>query len=248
LVARIPWAQIELGGEAPPEAFVFVDQQWLPPARVQSPYPVNPGWHTFLLESRGEVYGARRVHFEEGQNRRVVLHGMPLHGAASHDAGLYDAGRAAPVSAGQAAATPLTLSWAPAADRPAIEDTRRSNLRTASYVSLGVGALGATVGTAYSIVAVQRRNELSDLGDNCTGNTCFAPNSESARANYLVDEVRRTTSVATLGFIVGGVGLVTGGVLFLLQREGESKPDTNSAGLEIEPLIGVGSAGVAGRF
>lgn len=36
---RIPWAEIEVGADIPRGAYVFVDDDWLPPARLRSPYP-----------------------------------------------------------------------------------------------------------------------------------------------------------------------------------------------------------------
>jgi len=73
LAGRIPWAEVTLGQALPLGSLVFVDQQWLEPTRLRSPYPVNPGWHTFLVESNGEVLAARRAFFEEGQTRLVPL-------------------------------------------------------------------------------------------------------------------------------------------------------------------------------
>jgi hypothetical protein len=48
--------------------------------------------------------------------------------------------------------------------------------------------------------------------------------------------------------MVGGVGLLTGGVLFWLQHEQSAKLTADVAGVELEPLVGLGSAGVSGRF
>lgn len=78
LVSRIAWAQIDLGVEAASGDYVFVDQEWLEPARAQSPYALNPGWHTFLLESQGVVVAAHRVYFEQGQRRPVLLQRLPV--------------------------------------------------------------------------------------------------------------------------------------------------------------------------
>ena len=36
---------------------MFIDEQWLEPSRMRSPYPLNPGWHTFLIESNGAGSG-----------------------------------------------------------------------------------------------------------------------------------------------------------------------------------------------
>jgi hypothetical protein len=245
LAQRIPWAQIDLGGEVPPGAYLFVDQQWLTPARVQSPYPVNPGWHTFLLESDGEVHAARRIHFEEGQNRQVILR-RPLGGAASvsphHDASGAGVTTGAEPSA-RASSSELKLAWSK--DEPRLlEDTRRANLRLASYISLGVGVVGLGVGTGFTIAAIDKRNELIELNDTCQNRTCDG----SGRAQALNAEIGHSSAIANLSFLVGGFALVTGGVLFLLQHGQSAKPATDVAGVELEPLVGLGAAGVSGRF
>lgn len=129
-----------------------------------------------------------------------------------------------------------------------VEDTRRANLRLASYISLGVGVVGVGVGTGFTIAAVAKRNELIELTDQCAGSTCFASNSGSGGARALHAEIRHSTAIATLGFLVGGVGLVTGGVLYWLQPRESAKLAAEVAGVELEPLVGLGSAGVSGRF
>jgi hypothetical protein len=106
LVSRIAWAQIELGVEAAAGGDVFVDQELLAPARVQSPDALNPGWHTFLLESQGVVVAAHRVYFEEGQRRPVVLQRLPV-----------TPGALAPRAEGTDCAAPLDLSAAALAGR-----------------------------------------------------------------------------------------------------------------------------------
>lgn len=248
LAQRIPWAQIDLGGEVPPGAYLFVDQQWLTPDRVHSPYPVNPGWHTFLLESDGEVHAARRIHFEEGQNRQVLLR-QPLRGAASSSlSGDPAAAGATGVEAGaRGSSSELKLSWSKEEPRM-VEDTRRANLRLASYISLGIGLVGVGVGTGFTIAAVDKRNELIELADQCSGSTCLSFDSDPERAQALHAEIRHSSAVATLGFVVGGVGLVTGGVLFLLQQGQSAKLAADVAGVELEPVVGLGAAGITGRF
>jgi hypothetical protein len=187
LANRIPWAEVALAEGLPVGALVFVDQQWLAPARLRSPYPVNPGWHTFLVESNGEVLAARRAFFEEGQSRVIPLAPLAAHPSASE-----------PTTPGVAASGVSTygvqvaqegnprrrqLAWRP--ESRAIGGDRQENLMRASYISLGVGVLGATVGTGFIISAAN------------TGN-------------------REHTGYATLSYVVSFTSLITGGVLWLL--------------------------------
>jgi hypothetical protein len=142
LSRRIPWAEVSIGEDLPAGALVFVDQQWLEPARLRSPYPVNPGWHTFLVESNGEVLAARRTFFEEGQSRVIPLSSF------SEQASPQAAG-AGPKGDGTRHRHQLT--WHGGGDP--IDTDRQDQLRTASYVSLGVGVLGTVLGTGFAVDA-----------------------------------------------------------------------------------------------
>jgi hypothetical protein len=186
-----------------------------------------------LLEWQGQVQAAERVHFEEGQSRQVVLQRWRTSGAAVD----WD-----PVM--RAAREARKLSWQPVAREP--EDGGHSDLRTASYVSLGVGALGLAVGTVSAIVAVAQRGQLDQLAEDC-GAVCVDPDgSQQARAHELSAGMQRATAVASTSFAVAGLGLVTGSVLLLLGRD--SLPAANVAGVQVRPLLGSREAGLTGTF
>jgi hypothetical protein len=215
---RMPWAEVELGRGLPVGALVFVDQQWLEPARLRSPYPVNPGWHTFLVESNGEVLAARRTYFEEGQSRVIPLAPLAEHPVADAPetpsvaaSGVSTYG--APVARERSPRRPI-LSWRPEAQT--IEADRRDNLMRASYVSLSIGALGAAVGTGLTFAA-SSSNDRGDIG------------------------------YATLSYGVGFAALITGGVLWALHRDA-ARSSVNVANVELEPSIYPGGAAVRGTF
>ena len=238
---RIPWAQIVLAGDVPEGAFVFVDELWLEPGRARSPYPVNPGWHTFLIEVQGQVLAAERLHFEEGQQRPVVLRLDQLRRhAASPDT---PAPALEPVASSPPAAR---VGWSPP-DRVASDDYRR-RLRVASYVSLGVGAVGLGFTTGYLIYAQGKRNELNQVGQPCGDARCLSDNADQNQARQLIAESHRATEIAGVSALVGAAGLVGGGILFWLSGELERKPAAKVAGVELDPMLGLGSTGLAGRF
>jgi hypothetical protein len=149
LAHRIPWAEVALGEGLPAGALVFVDQQWLDPARLRSPYPVNPGWHTFLVESNGEVLAARRTFFEEGQSRLVPLSSFTEAGNAGVNG--IDGTTVEDQPGATRSLRRRSLTWRP--EGQFVDADRQGQLRTASYMSLGVGALSAGVGTALALNA-----------------------------------------------------------------------------------------------
>lgn len=238
LAHRIPWAEVSLVRPLPPGALVFVDQQWLEPARLRSPYPVNPGWHTFLVESNGEVLAARRAFFEEGQTRLVPLAvfdavlapGLSMPGLPNPSAARPDDN--APVGG----AAPRSLAWRPEGAQQRAAEHDAGSLLKATYVSLGVGALGTLVGTGFLITALNTRSQANQQG-NCFSSYCDAnayaiatADADRASRNW-----RARASAATASYTIGLAGFVAGGVLWLLHRDSSSRATTvNIADLSLE--------------
>jgi len=271
IAGRIPWAEVTLGSALPAGTLVFVDQQWLEPSRLRSPYPVNPGWHTFLVESNGGILAARRVHFEEGQDRVVPLtpagaadaSGVAVSGVApsgpahakrppaAHSAsgGSASGGSASGGSASSsgsaasgapAAQSSRTLTWHAPEDR--LDRDQRSGLKTAAFVSLGIGGLGTLIGTGLAISALQARERSDPAPVPCfSGSSC---NGTPATEGW-----QSQASGAALSYTVGLIGLVTGGVLWLAHREyTSSQPTLKIAQVEIEPRVRANGAALHGRF
>jgi hypothetical protein len=260
IAGRIPWAEVSLGAPLPPGALVFVDQQWLEPSRMRSPYPVNPGWHTFLIESNGGILAARRVHFEEGQSRLVPL--TPAANGASAD-GSKTQREVAPGAAASgatrsratasraassatraptepAAARSHTLNWHAPEDQPA--RGQRDGLKTAAFVSLGIGGLGTLIGTGLAISALRAR-DTSDPPPV----PCFS--SSNCNGTSAADGWQSQASGAALSYTVGLIGLVTGGILWLGHREYSSaQPTLKIADVELEPRVKANGAALHGRF
>jgi hypothetical protein len=217
---RIPWAEVVLERSLPKGALVFVDQQWLEPARLRSPYPVNPGWHTFLVESNGTVLGARRVFFEEGQSRVVPLNvpeSSDTGGALAAGGDAISTHSAGGPNAAELAPTPSTerrraLTWH--SESPELDGERPKYLLRASYVTLGIGVLGTAVGTGLS----------------------YSNNHDSGQAG-----------ASMLSFTVGAGALITSGVLWLLYRDAE-RNSVNIANVQVEPRLYPSGAAVRGTF
>jgi hypothetical protein len=219
LAHRIPWAEVALGQELAAGTFVWVDQQWLEPARLRSPYPVNPGWHTFLVELDGEVLAARRVFFEEGQSRLVPL--TPFGERKARGADAMDAAAPGDERTTEVASTRRrSLRWH--AENPTVDTGRQDQLLRASYLSLGVGALGAAAGTGLALAAAQ---------DN---------------------DAAGKSSAAVASYAVGFGALITGGVFWFLHRDavrsaGVQSP-SNAARIALEPRVYPSGAVVRGTF
>ncbi len=122
-----------------------------------------------------------------------------------------------------------------AASDPGVDDAPTS--LTLAYVALGVGAAGlATFGVA-GYLADQRFNSLEE---DCAGGPC-PPEKRSE-----IDGGRRLDTIANIGLIVGGVGVVSGAALLLF---GGSKETARPATVAfVSPSVGGGNLVVTGRF
>jgi hypothetical protein len=123
---------------------------------------------------------------------------------------------------------------APAEDAP---KKKKGGDKTLAYVSLGVGAVGVVVG---SVFALQAKSTKSELDSNCKSGVC----SESQR--HLYDKGKNQANIATVGFVVGAVGLGVGTVLLL--TGGDSKEGKKPVARRVSPYVGPGSVGFAGIF
>jgi hypothetical protein len=115
-----------------------------------------------------------------------------------------------------------------------------SAMRTAGWIALGVGVIGAGVGTFF---VVKNHSKRSDADDLCGSGVCPAAN----RAQ-ITSLDKSADSAATLAWVGYGVGLAGAGVgatlLFLAGSHGSAESRTRA----VRPWVGPGSAGLEGRF
>jgi hypothetical protein len=126
------------------------------------------------------------------------------------------------------------------ASPPAPVDTASppSPSRWPVYTAFGLGAVGIGVGAVTGGMALGAKSSL-DLECPTKGNC-------PAGAQPDIDRLHTMSTVSTIGFIVGGVGIAAG-VLLLAIRPG-SPPALAPAAARVEPWIGPLSAGVRGSF
>ena len=109
-------------------------------------------------------------------------------------------------------------------------------MRIGAYTAFGIGAVGVGLGTFFILRSSSKRTEADNL---CAGG-CKVENKAAIDDADSAADSARTLSI--VGFAVGGASVVTG-ILLLVMDKGS---DTKSA--NIRPWVGLGSAGVAGRF
>lgn len=105
-----------------------------------------------------------------------------------------------------------------------------------TLVALGVGVVGVGVGSIFGAMALGTQ---ADLDASCPNKSC------PPRSRDDVDTLSTQSTVSTVGFIAGGVGLAAGAVLYILGRPSTEKART---GLRVSPALSAAVGGVAGTF
>ncbi len=185
--------------------------------------PVDPGQHTISVSAPGKEVWQTMIEVQPNGAARSIT--VPV---------LKDApSEGATPGAGQ--------SQAPAIDRGTADSgDRGKGQRVGGLVAMGVGAAGLAVGGFFGVQAMGKK---SDAG--CDGNTC--PDQASKR---LYEDAQSAGTISTIGFVIGGVALAGGAVLYLTApRAGEGAPSAISS-LRAQAAIGPGLVGLqaGGQF
>ena len=116
---------------------------------------------------------------------------------------------------------------------PVAADGPSKTISPVTWVGLGVGVVGIGVGTVTGVLAL---GKASDVKSACSGTHC-PPGTKST-----VTSGRTMATVSTIGFVVGGAGLVAAAVGYFVL----SKPSTTTA--RITPFVTASSLGLDGTF
>jgi hypothetical protein len=212
LQSRIPRLVVQVPGLQPESLVVQIDGIAVPASQAARGWQVDPGPHQ-VAAAFGNQRRDQQAALPEGETRVIVLTFEPP-------------------------PTPVTRVIAP----PTIESsTGTTNLRTAGWVSLGIGGAALAVWGTTGIWALWKRHQLNRSPGTWDANHC-----ESATSKVQDCETYdRLGRISTIGFYTGLIGVATGGVLLWAVP---SRPGPQAKAATISPLIGLGYAGVQGEF
>ncbi len=215
---------LKVGGSAVP-----ADQQG-------GPIPVAPGSVDIVVENgNGAAVARKTVTANVGEKTPVALDASPpASGTTAADNGndpLATPDEADSIGARRPAA---------AEQPPPSSGSRKSGLRTASYIAGGVGVVG--LGT-FAIAGLLSNSSYNDLQSACHPG-CPADKSSE------ISSGKTEQTLANVGLIVGAVGVVTGVTLFVLSSSGSSSSSSgkSSSGGETSLVIGPTYLGVRGSL
>ncbi|HEY5957106.1 MAG TPA: hypothetical protein VIV60_11155 [Polyangiaceae bacterium] len=223
LLPRVPQLTILAPGIDVETSEVTLDGERIAPALLGVPSPVNPGEHRLLLKFNGEETW-ELVSLREAESRQVTLRlpGDP---------------NAAPAPLPDNTFSHLQLDTASSAQHSPQSGQRSQaghTQRTIGWIAVAVGGAAVAAGAVSGLLAIHRKSELDDSG--CRGGHCYGDQSSD------LNGYRTMRNVSTVGFIVGGVGIVTGTALVL------SAPQQTKTYGSVTGYLGIGSLGLAGSF
>jgi hypothetical protein len=228
LEPRIPYVTIEITGA--PTARVTMDGVEVLSAFIGVPQPVDPGDHEFKAARQGNASAKAKVSLSEGERQTVVLtlgaEGVPTVSAAGPTQNRAE-GR--PVSS---------------PSRPSEGDAGRG-IFTLTWAAFGVGALGIGAGTIFALQTSSKLDEANGLCDIPTSSGARAcPDNKRSQVEELDSSARSAKTLAIVGFVAGGISIGTGVTLLVLSAVERSR----SSRSDLQPWVGLGSAGLRGRF
>ena len=244
LMPRIPRLVVSVQGASAEEATVTVDGKEVPMALLGGGYVVDPGTRKIVGRCAGQSV-SEQVVLAERDRKSVVLRfastAGPAATAPAHESPSPPPASPPPAAPSRALAPPAspppaaTPTQTPSTGPAAADTTSDGSLhRTLGWVGLGVGGAGLAFGAVTGVLVGSKKSELDDGG--CTDGRCYADQSDE------VDSYNRMRTLSTVGFFVGVVGAAIGGTLLL------TAPDSESTSAELDAWLGIGAAGVSGRF
>lgn len=212
-------ANVVISVEGAPHPVVTLDGQVVSDAALGLRRPVDPGSHVVRAEAQGYSPAETAFHVAESGSASAKLKLVKTEGS--------------PVAV--VSSTPATTGNGP------VEDPHpTSSNKTLALAAFGVGGAGLVFGAITGVVALGKHGDLSDK---CPNDTC------ATHLQSDVDGYKTMGTLSTIGFIVGGVGLTAGTVLwFTSPKEGTSATKTARNTVSWQPYVGAGGGGVSGRF
>jgi hypothetical protein len=170
-------------------------------------FAVDPGAHTFTFEAAGFPAVQKRFIIRERQKDRL-------------ERVVFDASSA--TTSPSASALPLAASPATAPAAPIEEPSRSGANKVFAILTTGVGVAGVAAGTVFGLRAQSKRDEANRICPDVCGD----------RAGVDVwHDAKSAGNVSTIAFVVGGVGLVSAAVIWVLGKPESTNGPSAQVGL-----------------
>jgi hypothetical protein len=177
---------------------VTIDGQPFTDRLTGAPVAADPGEHTFVFEAPGQPRLEKKLVLREGEQGRLekVTIGVPTD--------------ATPERSPPPAPSPVMPSEAPPVSGPSGSGLGAQKILAIAAGIVGVAGLG--VGSAFGLTAISKKSDAQGV---CPNALCPDTNGSNRWA-----DAKSTGDVATAAFVVGGVGLAAGALLWLTAPAG----------------------------
>ena len=229
---RLARVTVKVEGDAK-NLTVTADGERIPAVLLGVPQPFDPGKHEFKATGERMESKPSSVEVAEGGRQTVVLVLEPSAHATTP-----------PPATGTGLLTPSTA--APSAETGTTGASRGNGMRIGAYSAFGVGALGLAAGVIFGLGAKSDFTKADDICQTPSG----CPMSRQGEIEELDSSGNQKKTLATVGLIVGGVGLASGAALLLLGQGGASSRTGRRTvrQAQVEPQIGPGWIGFRTTF
>lgn len=218
-------ASVVVTVEGAPTPSVTLDGIAIPPVALGLKRPVEPGKHVVHAEAPGYKPADAEFTVAEGGSANAPVRLEKASATAVAGAGPAGGGSGAAVDAGSGKGGSANKTYA--------------------IIAFGVGGAGLVAGAITGVIAAGKHG---DLKDKCPTGTC------DPQYQRNVDSYKTMGTLSTVGFIVAGVGVAGGAVLwFTAPKEAAAGAIPRwatfaASGVKLTPYVGVTSAGVTGSF
>jgi hypothetical protein len=222
---RIGSLRIHVDGAPADQVTVTVDRAPASTALLDADRPTDPGTHEVAAGAAGYKTATMTVTVREGGESTVSL-------KLDRDLTAFPA---APPSE----PAPQPVGVAPPSG--AAQSSGGSDHRGIAFAAFGVGGVGLAIGTVFGVLALSTK---STLDGECTNKTC------PAQSKSDIDSLQSKSTISTVGFGVGLVGVAVGAILLVTSHRSESPAATEREAPRPRPSpwVSLGAAGVGVTF
>jgi hypothetical protein len=164
---------------------------------------IDPGEHTFVFETAGQPALTKQFVIEESQKdrREPIVFGQPEGTAALRGA----APAPSPVDVQSPGAAIEASPTAASGERSPALGTQQ----ILAIVAGGFGVVGVGLGSAFGLIAISKKNDA----ENVCSNLCATQSGVSKWS-----DAKTAAQIADVAFIIGGLGLAGGAVLWFTAK------------------------------
>jgi len=237
--ARLAYLTVTVEGANSSEVKVSIDSRLIPSVLIGVPFPVDPGTHNIVAKaSSSALTDTVKASLAEGQSERITLT-VRANNSAPVPVAVPTPATSSPQAAAQASPA------APSAPAGAVSNHESNTAKTPAlaWVSLGVGAVGAGLGTVFLIQHSSKKSDANSAFNACNANGCTPTEHDNVLS---LDKSAATAgTLALVSYGVGAAAITTG--LYLVFSS-SSKADAPKESARFVPSVGPRFVGATLNF